>query len=325
MPAIHRRALLGALLAAPAILPAGRAGAEGYRSKRPIRLVVPFTPGATSDTAARIVARALQAQLDRPIVVENRPGAGGGVGSLAVAQAAPDGLTLLNATSATLSIVPRLTSIGYEPLRDLVPVAFEGEAWSVLAVHPSVEANSVEELLALARRQPGVLNYASSGIGSFGHVIGALLFQQGGAEAVHVPYPGAAPAVNSVVAGDTQVIFDAASMPLVQAGRLRGLAVLGSTRWDAVPALPTLAELGLAEGWPAPLWYGLAAPARVPADIIAELNAAVAVAHDDPEVAAAFHRIGLRPAKYEPELLATRLAQDWENMGRLLASLRLTA
>lgn len=311
-----RRGLLAASLALPTIARAG----EPFAS-RPIRYVCPFPPGATNDNVARTMARALHARLGVPVVVENRAGAGGAIGARFVAESRPDGTTLLNASAGNLTIAPHLSNVGYDPLRAFAAVAWAGESYSLIAVNPALPVRSVQELIDYGRRHPGRLNYASAGIGSGGHLRGALLADEGGFDAVHVPYPGSAPAVNSVISGDCHVMLDPVTAPHVVSGRLRGLATLGEDRWDAFPDLPTVGELGIGRAWPSGGWFGMFAPAGTPAEIVARLNRAFNDALAEPEVEAALRRFGLRPKPISPEELAERVVADHASTGRALRRL----
>ena len=238
---IARRLLLGAGLAAPFV-----ARAQGFPD-RPIRYVSPFPPGATNDNVSRVMTRALGPRLGVPVVVENKAGAGGAVGARLVAEAKPDGHTLLNASAGNLTIAPHLSAVGYDPLRDLAPIASAGEAYSLVAVHPSVPVQTLPELIALGRRRPGFLNYSSAGIGSAGHLRGALLADEGRFEAVHVPFPGSAPAANSVVAGDCHLIIDPIAAPHVA---VRPVAGPGDARPGPLGRLPGPADRGRARHRP---------------------------------------------------------------------------
>jgi tripartite-type tricarboxylate transporter receptor subunit TctC len=318
---LPRRALLAAALAAPAVARAG--SAPGFPD-RPIRYVCPFPPGATNDNVSRVMARALSQRIGVPVVVENRAGAGGAVGTRVVAEAKPDGHTLLNASAGNLTIAPHLSAVGYDPLKDLAAVALAGEAYSLVAVHPDVPARTIEELIAWARKNPGVLNYASAGIGSAGHLRGALLAEEGGFAAVHVPYPGSAPAANSVVAADCHLMIDPVVAPHVRAGRLRGLATVGADRWGDFPDLPTLAETGIGRNWPGGGWFGLFAPAAVPAPAIERLNADFNACLKEAEVDAALRRFGLRPEPVAPAELARRVAADHAAVGAALRRLNIS-
>ena len=313
---LSRRALFAATLVLPAIARA----AEPFPA-RPIRYVCPFPPGATNDNVSRTMARALQARLGVPVVVENRAGAGGAVGARFVADSRPDGYTLLNASAGNLTIAPHLGHVGYDPLTAFAAVASAGESYSVVAVNPNLPVHSLAELIDYGRRNPGKLNYASAGIGSAGHLRGALLADEGGFEAVHVPYPGSAPAATSVVTGDCHVMLDPITAPHVVAGRLRALATLGDDRWDAFADLPTALEQGVGRGWPSGGWFALFAPAGTPAEIVARLNRAFNDALAEAEVTAALRRFGLRPVPISPEVLAERVVADHAATGRALRRL----
>jgi tripartite-type tricarboxylate transporter receptor subunit TctC len=320
---ISRRLLLGAGLAAPFVASGIRpAAAQGF-PERPIRYLVPYTPGATNDNVARTMARALLPKLGQPVVVENKAGAGGAVGARFVAEARPDGHVLLNASAANLTIAPHLNAVGYDPIRSFAPVASAGEAFALVAVNPDLPVRSIAELIAYGRKHPGELNYASPGIGSVAQLRAALLADEAGFDAVHVPFPGSAPASTSVIAGDCHLIIDPVAAPHVEAGRLRALAVVGATRWDAFPDVPTLGELGLAQDWPGSGWFAMFAPAGTPAPVVARLNAAFNDSLAEPETEAALRRLGLRPERLAPEELAQRLAADHAAVGRALRRLRI--
>lgn len=313
---LSRRALFAASLALPAIARA----VEPFPS-RPIRYVCPFPPGATNDNVSRTMARALQARLGVPVVVENRAGAGGAVGARFVADSRPDGTTLLNASAGNLTIAPHLSHVGYDPLTAFAAVASAGESYSLIAVNPNLPVRTVAELIDYGRRHPGKLNYASAGIGSAGHLRGALLADEGGFDAVHVPFPGSAPAATSVVTGDCHVMLDPITAPHVVAGRLRALATLGDDRWDAFADLPTALEQGVGRGWPSGGWFALFAPAGTPAEVVARLNRAFNDALAEAEVAAALRRFGLRPVPLSPEILAKRVVADHAATGQALRRL----
>ncbi|SDB68999.1 Bug family tripartite tricarboxylate transporter substrate binding protein [Belnapia rosea] len=323
---ISRRLLLGAGLAAPFVatpsLGRSEASTHGF-PERTVRYVCPFPPGATNDNVSRTMSRALGPRLGVTVLVENKAGAGGAVGSRMVAEAKPDGHTLLNASAGNLTIAPHLSNVGYDPLRDLAPVALAGDAYSVVAVNPALPVHSVAELIDFGRRRPGVLNYASAGIGSAGHLRGALLADEARFEAVHVPFPGSAAAATSVVAGDCHLVIDPIAMPHVQEGRLRALATVGPDRWDAFPDLPNLAELGIGRAWPGGTWFGLFAPGTTPAPVIARLNRDFNDSLAEPEVAAALRRFGLKPEAVSPEELGRRVAADHAAIGRALRRLNI--
>jgi tripartite-type tricarboxylate transporter receptor subunit TctC len=316
---ISRRLLLGAGLAAPFI---ARAHAQPF-PERPVRYLVPYAPGATNDNVARTMARALLPRLGQPVVVENKAGAGGAIGARFVAEAKPDGHILLNASASNLTIAPHLNPVGYDPVRSFAPVASAGEAFALVTVNPDLPVHSIGELVEYGRRHPGALNYASPGIGSVAQLRAALLADEGGFEAVHVPFPGSAPAAASTIAGDCHVFIDPVTAPHVQAGRLRALAVVGATRWDAFPDVPTLAELGIGQEWPSSGWFAMFAPAGTPAEVVGRLNQAFNESLAEPEVEAALRRFGLKPERLSPEDLARRVAEDHAAIGEALRRLRI--
>ncbi len=316
--ALSRRALLGAVLAAPAV-----ARADAAFPSRPIRYICPFPPGATNDGVSRVMARALQARLGVPVVVENRAGAGGALGARLVAESKPDGYTLLNASAGNLTTTPHLSPVGYDPLKDFAPVALAGESFSLLGVTPALPVNSITDLVAYARAHPGVLNYGSAGIGSGGHLRGALLADEAGLDMVHVPFPGSAPAVNSLLRGDIHFLFDPVTAPHVAAGRLKGIAVLGRGRWPAFPDVPNIEESGLGRDWPGRGWFGLFAAAGTPPSIVERLNRAFNDSLADPDVEAALLRLGLRPEAVTPEELGHRVRVEHADIGSVLRRLRI--
>ena len=247
--------------------------AQTYPAK-PIRVIAPFPPGGGTDLMARTMAQKLTEVWGQQVVVDNRPGAGGMLGTDIAARAAPDGYTLLVNSSSALVIGPNLVRKPlYDPLRDLAPVILIGSAPNVLVVHPSVPARSVKELITLAKRKPGEINYASNGSGTLSHLTGELFKLQAQINMVHVAYKGGPPAVIDLVAGHISALF--AAFPTVsgqvRAGKLRALAVSSSIRASAAPDLPTVAET--LPGFESSQWWGMFAPAAVPADIVTKLNA----------------------------------------------------
>ncbi|MBW6397716.1 tripartite tricarboxylate transporter substrate binding protein [Roseomonas sp. HJA6] len=315
----QRRALILGVLASPTI-----ARATQPFPARPVRLVSPFPPGATNDNSARAIARSLSARFGVPVVVDNRAGAGGAVGARQVADSHGDGYTLLNASAGNLTIAPHLSAVGYDPLRAFAPVALTGDAYAIVAVNPDLPVRSVADLVAYARRNPGRLNYASAGIGSAGHLRGALLAEDGGYDAVHVPYPGSAPAVNSVISGDCHLMIDPITSVHVASGRLRGLATVAAGRWEDFPDLPTITEAGFGAAWPSGGWFGAFAPAGTPPEVVARLNEAWNAALAEPETASALRRMGLRPEPVAPEDLARRVVRDYAATGEALRRLSIT-
>ncbi|MEY9537989.1 tripartite-type tricarboxylate transporter receptor subunit TctC [Bradyrhizobium diazoefficiens] len=260
-----------------ATLLASTAHAEPNYPSKPITFVVAFAPGGGTDTAARLVAKDLATELGQPIIVENRPGAGGAIGAAGVTRAAADGYTLLFGSGSELDVLTAVKATApYDPLKDFIPITEIGTVSFVLATNPSLNTNSVGELIAYARANPGKLNFASFGIGSTNHLIGEAFARKNHLSLVHVPYKGSAAAVTDLLAGQVQLSFDTASVmiPLVRSGNLKGLATLSPERSPLAPELPTMAESGLSdftfEGW-----LGVLAPRGTPSPIVDRLHAAL--------------------------------------------------
>jgi len=250
--------------------------AQSYPNK-PIRLVCPFPPGGAVDIASRAVAHELSQLLGQPVTVDNRPGAGGNIGADIVAKSPADGYTLLMTTSGIMAINPALYSkIPFDTLKDFTPISMVVSLNNVLVVNPSVPAQSVKDIIALAKAQPGKLTYASSGNGTSIHLSGELFKSMTGVDMLHIPYKGSAPAVTDLLGGQVNMMFDniPSSLPHIKAGKLRALAVTGSKRSQLLPDVPTIAEAGV-PGYDSYVWFGVVAPAGTPPEIVAKLNAAL--------------------------------------------------
>jgi tripartite-type tricarboxylate transporter receptor subunit TctC len=295
------------------------AAAQSYPSK-PIRLIVPFAAGGGNDNVARLVGRRLADGLGQPVVVDNRPGAGGVVGAELAAKSAPDGYTLFLGGVGSHAINPNLhDKLPYDPIKDFAPVALLAQAPLVLVVHPSVPAKSVAELTAYARAHPGKLNFASNGNGSSSQLAAVMFDSMAGVEMVHVPYKGLSPALADLLSGQVQLMFSSvvAILPHVKAGKLRGLAVTGAKRLASLPELPTIAESGL-PGYEASSWYGILAPAGTPRDIVMKLNAELAKALEQPEVRNSLLAEGAEPVGGSPEAFAAHIRAEKERLGKLI-------
>jgi len=282
-----------AVLAALLIV-ASAAPAVEYPS-RPINIVVAFTPGGPSDVLARIIGKRLTEILHQPIVVENRPGAGGNIAAEDVAHAAPDGYTLLMGNNSILATNAALyKKLGYDPEKDFIPISLIGTQANILVVNPSVPANTLAELIALAKASPGVLNFASSGYGAAAHLAGELFKTAANINIVHVAYKGAAPALNDVLAGHVQMMFatSASVIGLIRNHKVRALAVTTLKRTALLPDLPTVDELGI-KGFDATTWHGLVAPAGTPKEIIDTLHFAIVAALKDPATQTALRGLGV--------------------------------
>jgi tripartite-type tricarboxylate transporter receptor subunit TctC len=286
------RLLLGAAFALAGIAPAA---AQPYPSK-PIRIIVPFPAGGIADIYARVIGTQLTQLWGQPVVVENRTGAGGNIGADAVAKSPPDGYSLVMGSVGTHAVnVTLFSKMPYDPVRDFAPIALVLEAEGLLVVHPSVPAQTVPELIALARAKPGTLTFASAGMGTASHLAGELFKTRANIDMVHVPYKGNVPAITDLLAGQTSLIF--ATMPTVlphaKAGKLRALATIGKTRSAAAPELPTIAEAAL-PGFEVNNWIGLFAPAGTPPEIVRRLNVEVVRIMGSPEVQARLTSEGAR-------------------------------
>jgi len=285
--------------------------APAYPAK-PIRLVVPFPPGGATDILARDVAQKLTEAWGQSVVVDNRPGAGGNIGAELVAHASPDGYTLLMGTVGTHAINASLyAKMPYDHIRDFAPVILVAGVPNVLVVNPALPVNSVAELIAYAKANPGKLNFASSGNGTSIHLSGELFKVMAGVQMTHVPYKGSAPAVQDLISGQVQLMFDnlPPSLPQIKAGKLRALAVTSATRAPALPDVPTMAEAGL-PGFEASSWFGVLAPAGTPPAIVAKLNAEIAKWLATPEAKERLSKQGANAAGGSPEDFVKHIAAE---------------
>jgi tripartite-type tricarboxylate transporter receptor subunit TctC len=263
--------------------------------KRPVTLVVAFTPGGPSDVLARIVGKQMEQLLGEPFIIENRPGAGGNIAADSVAHAKPDGYTLLMGNNSILATNEALYKhITYSAQKDFIPITLIGTQANILVVNPNVPAHSLKELIALAKAQPGKLNFASSGHGAAAHLAGELFKAEAQVDIVHVPYKGAAPALQDVIGGRDQMMFATAASVIghIKGGKVRALAVTTLKRTKAMPELPTMDEAGL-KGFEASTWHGLVAPTGTPPQVIAALHDAAVKALADPGVQASLGRLGV--------------------------------
>lgn len=300
----------GLLVAGGAAL-AGPARAQAPWPNGPIRFVVPFAPGGTTDIMARLIGERLQVRLGVPVVPENRPGAGATVGSTAVAQAAPDGQTLVMSNIASHAISPSLyRNIRYDPVRDFAHIAMVTVNPSVMVANPRFEAQSLPAYIALAKAKPGQVDYATSGAGSSNHMIGVRLSLAAGIELNHIPYRGAGPAMTDVIAGVVGVMFD--SLPSaaahIRAGSVRALAVSGAERSPAFPDVPTFREAGI--DIVSYSWFGVSAPAGTPAPIVARLNREIRASVAEPAVAQRLDELGGSPRDWSAEEFTAFVAQE---------------
>ena len=306
-----RSSLRALVLLALACATSSVASAQTYPNK-PIRIVVGFAPGGPADVMARLIGQRMTSILGQSIVVDNRPGAGGTIGARAVAESDPDGYTLLLGNTSTLIISPLIyRQVNYDPVKGFAPVASLGTTSNVLIVNPGLAAASVQELIALARKNPGKLNYSSAGIGTPPHLIGEMFKQRLGLDIVHVPYKGGGPSVQAVVAGETQFSFEnpAPSLPLVRAGNVRALAVTSETRHSQTPELPTMIEAGVPD-FTSVSFTAVVAPAGTPAAIVSRLSDAINESLNSPEVAGALVKLSVDAKISSPEEFAAFLARE---------------
>lgn len=291
---------------------------------KPIRFIVPFAPGGSTDLVARALAAPLGEALGQPLVVDNRGGAGGVIGAELVAKAPADGYTLMLGSPGPLTINPNLQRVTYDPLRDFAPIALATVSPFTLVVHPSLPAHSVKALIALAKEKPGALNYGSAGNGSVGHFSSEQFKALAGVDIVHVPYKGAGPAVADLVAGRLHLMFEnlPTVLPHVRAGRLRLLAVGTKTRSTLVPEYPTVAEAGV-PGYESSTAFGVLAPANTRAAIIGRLNGVIVRALKSGELRERLSGLGLEAVGSSPEQYAAHLKEELEKYGRLVGLARI--
>jgi tripartite-type tricarboxylate transporter receptor subunit TctC len=308
-------------LAASALAAAAFAAQAQPWPAKPVRLVVPYPPGGPVDVSARLLAAPLQAALGQPVLVENKPGAGGNIGADFVAKSAPDGYTLVMGAIATHAINPALyANFPYDPLKDFRHVTLVVQVPNVLIVNNDVPARSVKQLVALAKERPGRLDFASGSTGSTGHLAGELFKQMTGTYMVHIPYKGAPPAVADLMAGRVHLMFDnqASALPNVKAGKVRALAVTTLKRSSFLPELPTLDESGL-KGFDMTTWWGVMAPAKTPPAVVERLSAEILKAMDAPEVKDRLRNMGSEPpAVRTPEAFTAFVAAELKTYAALV-------
>ncbi len=305
MPGRIQSAAVAALFAYTAIF-AGSSLAQTVYPAKAIRYVVPFPAGGPLDIVARAIGQELNQSWGQPVVIDNRPGAGGNIGADLVAKAPADGYTILMGAVSTHAInVTLYNTLPYDPIRDFAPVTLITSVPNVLVVHPSVPANNVKELIALAKSRPGQLNFASGSTGSAGHLAGELFNSMAGVRMTHIPYKGAAPAVVDLMAGHVSLMFDnmSSALPNIKATRVRALAVTTLKRSPLLPQLPTISDAGL-RGFDIATWFGIFAPAGTPPDIVARLNGEIVRILHTPEMKERLALLGAEPIGNKPDEFA---------------------
>jgi tripartite-type tricarboxylate transporter receptor subunit TctC len=310
-------ALLG--LAAAAVAASTPAVAQPYPS-RPITIVVPFPPGGATDVLARMLGQKVSEALKQNVLVENRSGATGSIALNYVARSPADGYTLVLATASSLGTNPAVSKVPFDPVKDFTPIAMLAAEPLGLAVHPSVPATTVQELIALARQKPGELTMASFGTGSVSHLAGELFNSLAGIKTIHVPYKGAAPATADLIAGQVSLMFNSISVFVgpAKAGRLRLIASTGLQRAETLPDLPTVAESGI-PGFEASTWHALLGPANVPPDVVAVLSREFGNALKQPDVRERLTAMSLEPQSATPKQLADTLQRDVAKWKKIVA------
>jgi tripartite-type tricarboxylate transporter receptor subunit TctC len=315
------RRRIATLISAGAVVVGRQARADAFPTKT-VRLIVPFTPGGTTDVLAREIAQKLQVAFGQTVIVENRPGAGGSVGCEMVARAEPDGHTLLMGHIGTLAVNPSVyPHLGYDPVKGWSSIAWTANVPNVLAVHASVPAASIKELVALAKSKPGALAYGTGGNGTASHIASAYFTMVTGTEFLHVPYKGTAPFVVDLLAGLLQMGFSGTPsiMPHVKTGELRALGVSSAERSKAYPELPTISESGY-PGFEADQWYGIVGPAGIDAAVVARLNTEINKAMDSKELRERLAKEGGEPILLPPQALATHIVTEIERWRPILTA-----
>jgi tripartite-type tricarboxylate transporter receptor subunit TctC len=311
-------ALMATLVAAGAAL---AQSADARWPERAIHFIVPFTPGSSSDTVARLVAQKLGERLGQQFVVENRVGGGGSLGTAEVARAEADGYTIGLANTSTHAVAPSLAAVAYDPVKDFAPVAMLGSSPFVLALYPGVPAHTVQDLIALAKSKPRMLNYASAGPATLAHLAGALFEKMAKIELTPVSYRGTAQSTLDLIEGRVEMQFGTIPPTLahIRAGKLRALAVTGAVRNAVLPGVPTIAESGL-PGYECSLWQAIVAPAATSAVIVERLNREVTAVLNEPEIRAALAKHGVEPEPGPPAALAARIRDDGKKWREVITS-----
>jgi tripartite-type tricarboxylate transporter receptor subunit TctC len=310
------------LSAGATLLAAVPAFADADYPKRPVRIVVPYPPGGTSDILARLIAKRLTDSLGQPFLVENRAGASGAIGSRAVAKAPADGYTLVLGTISSHGINAALyKSLQYDPIKDFAPITVVATTPNIITVNPSVSAKSLDELLALARAKPGKLNFGSTSQGGSPHMSAELLKMMTKVDIVHVPYKGAGPMLADLIGGQIEIGFDnlPSSMGHIRSGKVRAIAVTTGRRWPGAPEIPTVAESGVA-GYEVSGWFGLLAPAGTPKAVIEKLHRSTVAALEQPDFARQLMELGAEPVGNAPGAFARQIAEEVEKWKKVVAA-----
>ena len=314
-----------ALACALAILAAAAANAQSYPTKS-VRLIVPYAPGGIVDYVGRLIGQRLSDAFGQNVVVDNRPGAGGIIGIETATKASADGYTLLIMDPAIVINPSLLARVPYDISKDIIPTTILSSSPLVLAINARVAANTVQELVNLARSQPGKLSFASAGIGTTPHMAGELFKARIQQDLMHVPYKGSGPAMTDLIAGQVQLTFSSitAALPFIKDGRLRGLATTGAKRAAALPNLPTIAESGFS-GFEVNLWLAVFVPGDTPKDIVARLNSELRKALQHPDVKSGFEKVGAEPAGNTPQEAAAFIKNEFRKWAQVIKTANIKA
>ena len=292
--------------------------------EKPIKLIVPYPPGGLTDAVARQVGVALAGRLKQPVVIENIPGGGGNIGAERAAKSPADGYTIYIGNNATVGLNTLLyKKLAFDPLKDFAPISLVAESQTVLVVHPSVPAKDVADLLALAKAKPGELNFGSTGAGGLSHLVGELFAHNAGVKMQHVAYKGTGPALNDLLGGQIQLMFNDTSVPHVKAGKLRALAVTGPKRWKDLPDTPTMMEVGQ-RGYETYNWFGLLAPAGTPVAVLEQLNREVVTVMGDPAMQAWLQQRGAEAAFGSAAEFSAYIRRDVEKWAAVIKAIGIT-
>jgi tripartite-type tricarboxylate transporter receptor subunit TctC len=318
------KTLLSGAVLVLAALAAGTSFSQTYPAK-PVRIVAPFSPGGGTDFIARLIAQKLTERLGQQVIVENKPGAGGNLGAEFAVKSPPDGYTLL-LIAGSYTVNPSIYKLSFDPVNDISPIVQLSQGPFVVAVHPSVPAKTLKELIDYARKEPDKLSYASAGAGSITHLASELFLDMARIKAVHVPYKGTGPALNDTIAGNTQLIFGsvATSLQFIKSGRLRGLAVTTPERIAAAPELPTVSEAGV-PGYQVVLWHGLVGPKGLPGTVVERVNQAANDALKSKDVADLLATDGVAPAGGSPDQFRAVIKADIERWSRVVKQANIKA
>ena len=290
---------------------------------RPLRLIVPYPPGGLTDAVARQVGRALADRLGQPVVVENIGGGGGNIGADKAAKSPPDGYTLYIGNNATVGLNTLIyKKLAFDPLADLAPVTLIAESQTVLVVHPSLPAKTMPELIALAKSKPGALNFGSTGTGGTSHLAGEMFNTAAGMKITHVPYKGTGPAMQDLIGGQIQMMFNDTSLPQIKAEKLRALAVTGRKRWTQLPDVPTMSELGI-PGYETYNFFGIFVPAQTPAAIVSQLNREIVAIVKEPATVSWLQERGAEPASSTPDEFAAYIRRDLAKWSKVIKEINL--